>query len=432
MNKTLRRVVLLLLVTSFFSSFLVSASDVIGKIGQPAEWDKAKSIIVYTPQDEIFWGIIHPKAALFEGVFSLKQAQKEHKNYINLLEKNGIKVYRVNDIILQGTVDKNGNAIEGNELKELQEFAGEFLTYDTSKLSKSEQQEEEKYKQKVIKSLSPYQLKKILFINPTVNLYNTSKNTGFAAKYELDPLMNTYFLRDQMITTGKGIVIGKFNSVQRAKETKIIKFVLHKLGIKPIYEVTGKGRLEGGDFYMAGDVAFIGNGLRTNTEGIQQLLDNKVFGTEYVVVVKDNWKNQDQMHLDCYFNIIAPKLAVLAANRMTVDGKPASPKKILKADIYKLIDGKYELKKNNIDFLNYLEKTLKFKVIPVSVPDQLKYGANFLTISSDKILGIDGVSNKYKETLKNAGVDATWMDFKNLTQGYGAAHCTTQVIQRVK
>ena len=432
MNKTFRRLVLLLLVVSFFSSFLISASDVIGKIGQPAEWDKAKSIIVYTPQDEVFWGIIHPKAALFEGGFSLKQAQKEHKNYIKLLEKNGIKVYRVSDIILQGTVDENGNAIEGNELKELQKFAGEFLTYDTSKLSKSDQQEEERYKQEILKVMHPVTLKEILFLNPIVHLYKTPTNTGFAARYELDPLMNMYFLRDQMITTGKGIVIGKFNSVQRAKETKIIKFVLHKLGIKPIYEVTGKGRLEGGDFFMAGDVALIGNGLRTNTEGIKQLLDNKVFGTEYVVVVKDSWKNQEQMHLDCYFNIIAPKLAVLAANRMTVDGKPASPKEVLKADIYKMVDGKYVLEKNNIDFLNYLEKTLEYKVIPVSVSDQLKYGVNFLTISPDKILGIDGVSDKYKETLKNAGVDATWMDFKNLTQGYGAAHCTTQVIQRVE
>ena len=29
------------------------------------------------------------------------------------------------------------------------------------------------------------------------------------------------------------------------------------MGIKPIYEVTGKGRIEGGDFFAAGKVVFI-------------------------------------------------------------------------------------------------------------------------------------------------------------------------------
>ncbi len=32
--------------------------------------------------------------------------------------------------------------------------------------------------------------------------------------------------------------------------------------------------------------------------------------------------------------------------------------------------------------------------------------------------------------LKDNGVDAVWMDFTELTKGYGAAHCTTQVLLR--
>ena len=73
---------------------------------------------------------------------------------------------------------------------------------------------------------------------------------------------------------------------------------------------------------------------------------------------------------------------------------------------------------------------MRFKLIPVSRNDQLNYGINFLTIAPNKILAIDGVSIEYKQTLKDAGVDATWMDFHNLTGGYGAAHCTTQVLLR--
>ena len=83
-----------------------------------------------------------------------------------------------------------------------------------------------------------------------------------------------------------------------------------------------------------------------------------------------------------------------------------------------------------MDFQQYLEKNLGYRVIPVSRKDQNLYGVNFLTIAPNKILAIDGVSKAYKERLKDNGVDAVWMDFTELTKGYGAAHCTTQVLLR--
>jgi arginine deiminase len=163
-----------------------------------------------------------------------------------------------------------------------------------------------KYKEETIVKLSPRELVQIILFQPTVHLYPTSANTGLRATYEVSPVMNLYFCRDQMITTAKGVVIAKMNSPQRAVETKIMKFVLSKLGIRPIYEVVGKGRLEGGDYFSAGDMAFIGQGLRTNGEGVKQLLGNKVFGLPKVAVVKDSWRTQEEMHLDTYFNIIGP------------------------------------------------------------------------------------------------------------------------------
>jgi arginine deiminase len=70
------------------------------------------------------------------------------------------------------------------------------------------------------------------------------------------------------------------------------------------------------------------------------------------------------------------------------------------------------------------------KLVPVSNADQLKYGINFLALGKKKILAIDGVSSDYKQRLAAEGVNAVWMDFSNLTGGYGAAHCTTQVLRR--
>lgn len=70
------------------------------------------------------------------------------------------------------------------------------------------------------------------------------------------------------------------------------------------------------------------------------------------------------------------------------------------------------------------------KIIPISHQDQLKYGINFLTVYSNIILGIEGSSEKYKNLIKNEKINATWMNCKNMTSGFGAAHCCTQVLLR--
>jgi len=192
---------------------------------------------------------------------------------------------------------------------------------DSSPLPKKIQAAQIKYKEEIIATLSPKELVQIILLQPKVRLYTANTNTGLRATYKLSPVMNLYFCRDQMIATAKGVVIGKKNSPQRAAETRIMKFVLTKLNMTPVYDVAGKGRLEGGDYFSAEDVAFIGQGLRTNSEGVKQLLINRVFGLPKVAVVKDAWRIQEEMHLDTYFNIFGPRLAVLVDLRMNLPGK---------------------------------------------------------------------------------------------------------------
>jgi len=400
------------------------------EIGAQAEWMAPKKILMHTPGDEVFLGVLHPDAALFEKPFSIKKAGEQHREYIDRLRGYGAAVYTVLDVLLEGTLNEEGDAVPGPELDALRNFAAKSLTIDSSAVSLDMQDEQVSYKEKTISQLSPDELAKIILLRPTVHLYSTETNTGLGATYEMDPVMNLYFLRDQMITTAKGVVISKMHSEQRAPETEIIKFVLNKLGIEPIYEVKGEGRLEGGDYFSAGDTALIGQGLRTNAEGVKQLLDNRVFGVPRVVVVKDSWQNQEEMHLDTYFNIISPKLAVLVDLRMDTPEKPADKDIRTTVDVYQLEEDGYKLKIEDADFQEYMEDELGFTLIPVSRKDQNLYGINFLDVVSNKILAIDGVSAEYKKTLSDAGVDATWMDFSALTSGYGAAHCTTQVLLR--
>lgn len=433
---TLKRRKLIWIYEIFIVLFLIILSSTTiyaqtAKVGQRAEWEHPKNILMHTPGDEVFMGILHPEAALYEKTFNLKIARAEHLKYIERLREHGAKVYRVVDVLLEGTVDAQGRTRLSTELDELRKFAGTRLKFDNSALREPDKSRQQKCKRKILSQLSPYDLIKIILQQPTIHLHQADKNTGLSATYEVDPVMNLYFLRDQMITTARGVVIAKMNSVQRAPETKIIKFVLKKMGITPIYEVNGSGRLEGGDYFSAGEVAFIGQGLRTNAEGVRQLLEHQVFGTPFVAIVKDNWKNQEEMHLDTYFNIIGPKLAVMVDLRMNFPGNEPEIKGISsKVDLYKLEKYGYKLVIKDRDFQQYLEKDLGYEVIPVSRKDQNRYGINFLTIAPGETLAIEGVSDAYKEVLKKNGVHAVWMDFGELTKGYGAAHCTTQVLLR--
>jgi arginine deiminase len=432
-NRRARATVLLLALTLAAAAWAQAAT--IPQVGCRAEWDRPTDVLVHTPGEELFLGVMHPEAALFERAFDIQGAAAEHRAYIDLLRKRGARVYTVVETLLAGTVDKAGRPVDGPALRELRAFARGCVTLDVSALPAEARPEQGDYLRKTIAALHPRELVSAILLRPTIHLRpSLVRNTRYVASYELAPVMNLYFCRDQQITTARGVVMSRMNSEQRAVETEIMRFVLRKLGVKPIYEVTGDGRLEGGDFIPAGETAFIGQGLRTNAEGVAQLLDHDVFGTRRVVVVKDPWRNQDQMHLDTYFNIAGPKLAVLVEDRMDVRDargritRPARPDRRSKIDVYERAGGKYQRTRADGDFQEFLEKDMGFRLVPVPNEDQLRYGVNFLCVGPMSILGVAGVSRQYTDSLR--GVNATWMDFSNLTGGYGAAHCSVQVLHR--
>jgi len=43
-----------------------------------------------------------------------------------------------------------------------------------------------------------------------------------------------------------------------------------------------------------------------------------------------------------------------------------------------------------------------------------------------------GQSSDYQKSMSDAGVKVEWIPLDELTKGYGAAHCMTQVIKRAK
>ncbi len=426
-----------------------------------AEYDTAKTIIVHRPSLEMLIGSAFFSAALYEGPMDRRMAAKEHDAYVQELEKQGAEVLHLRDILLNGTRDTTGNIIEGpvtDELRQMALYSMHLLTDGIQTMcDRAKIGQQKKFS---VEFMAPEDLVEIILLQPTYNLsYSDENNSEYAASVQIKPVYNQTFFRDQQITTDKGVVIGSMNSKERTDEVAITELAFKKLGIQPIYKVNCSGRLEGGDFIPAGEIAFIGTGHRTNPDAIAQLFDNDCFGYSKVGVVKDEWKSQTEMHLDTYFNIPAKGKAIVLENRVgqAKNGDNREPS----VDVYeRQPSGKYTLMKEYNRFSDCLRDE-GFEIIPVSKDLQMSYGINFLTVGDGKIIGVDiakkevfyknihklgeklgalpgleqrnyaEISTEYNTVLKKAGVEETLLPFNHLNMAYGGPHCLTQVILRL-
>ena len=381
-----------------------------------AEWLKAGDILMHTPGQELFDGVIHPSAGLFENYFDVDKAAAEHRNYISMLEANGIRVHCVMDILGEVGIDS------------LRAIADSVLVYDISNIKDESAQSTEKYRQDILSLMSRHDLIRCILLRPTVKLFRNYKNTGYEAQYIHSPIMNLYFTRDQSITTPRGHVICNMNSVQRESETDIIELCYDHLGLKPVLRIKGEGRLEGGDYIPAGTVSFIGCGMRTNDEGIRQMMEADAFGHDTVVVVRDHKFWQMQMHLDTHFNIIDRNLCAMVRSRL--DAQPSQPEYDT-CDIWVRQPGTkdYSLWRRDEPFVDYI-RSRGFEIIPIDYDDEMHYANNFLTIAPRHIMAVDGQSEELQQRFRDAGVTVEWIPLESLIDGYGAAHCMTQVLQR--
>ena len=381
-----------------------------------AEWDKAGVILMHTPGQELFDGVIHPSAGLFEHYFDVDKAAEEHRAYIRLLEANGIRVHTVTGILNEVSLDT------------LRMLAEQELTYDLSAMPDADKADAEAYRQEILSQMSHADLIRCILLRPVVRLFPEDNNTGVEAEYIHEPLMNLYFTRDQSITTPRGHIICRMNSLQRAAETNVIDLCYRHLEITPVLRIEGDGRLEGGYYIPAGTVAFIGCGMRTNEEGIRQIMDADAFGHDTIVVVHDQKRWQMQMHLDTHFNIIDRNLCTMVSTRL--NAQPGEPE-FNTCDIYVREPGTkpYSLLQKDLPFVDYV-RGRGFEIIPIDYEDEMHYANNFLTIAPRHIMAVAGQSKAYQHRLKDAGVTVEWVPLGNLIDGYGAAHCMTQVLKR--
>ncbi len=383
-----------------------------------AEWMQAGVILMHTPGEELFYGVIHPKAGLFENYFDVDKAAEEHEYYMDVLRDNGAEVYTVYNILMQ------------MPREDLQKLAEKVLVYKV--IEGQDDGSEETYRQEMLGKMSVADLVRIILLQPTVYINKTGYNTGYEATYATNPLMNLYFCRDQSISTPKGQIICRMRSSQRFPETDIIEACYKFLGTDVVYRVKGENSyLEGGDYIPFGTMGLVGCGLRTTQEAVDELLTNDVVGHDTLVVVHDAWKDQYQMHLDTYFNVIDKDLCTLCFNRY--DATSDDTKNFLTISMYAREPGTTAYHKveayEGQSFIDFMTKR-GVKFIRVSKEDADHYANNFLSIKGRHIACVAGQSEAYQQALADNNVNVEWIPLDQLIKGNGAAHCMTQVIKR--
>jgi len=97
-------------------------------------------------------------------------------------------------------------------------------------------------------------------------------------------------------------------------------------------------------------------------------------------------------------------------------------------DIYKKIEGSYQLIEKDIEFCQYLNR-LGFNVIKMTKEDQSRYGINFLNIGNGHIVSADEESaSKISKAVPSCKIQ--FVDFNQMSRLYGSLHCSTQCISR--
>ena len=420
-----------------------------------AEWHPLRRVVVRSPGMEGFFGLLSPYASLYERVFSLSKARREHDELVEVLRSGfGVQVQYLDQLLLQAAGRHPAVAEELRErVVRSVVFQGPGSARARAEFSST------------LRSLDGDQLIQTLILAPEFRFVRGRGARSVTSTTTLKgPLTNLFFLRDQQAVTDRGIVVGRLAKPQRRRETEITAFAWRASGEPPVAEIH-EGTFEGGDFLPAGDFALVGTGDRTSPAGVREFLAHGVGFPEVGVVhqpqhpllpTPDPMVN---MHLDTYLNFAGDGLAV-GYREMLSNAR---------VEVYLRESGTY-LRSRETNLLDYLEKEHGFRVLGISSLEQLGYATNFLTVR-DRTIVVPDVARNAEQVLahlriraerqparyrrlhqralkefqrlradgaffpntpeaREVGLSSVRVALENLTGAFGGAHCLTATLER--
>jgi N-dimethylarginine dimethylaminohydrolase len=136
-----------------------------------------------------------------------------------------------------------------------------------------------------------------------------------------DTGLDSIYVHDPVIITERGAILCRMGKEEREGEPLALRKFLKDLEVPILGGITSPGKLEGGDVVQFDEQTLaVGQGYRTNAEGIRQLRElTKDFIKELVTVPLPHWKGpQDVLHLMSFISPIDKNRALVYSRLMPV------------------------------------------------------------------------------------------------------------------
>ena len=405
-----------------------------------SEWGRLTKVAIHRPGIEMFYGLLYPRAFLYEAVFSMDEALYEHENVEHVLAIEGVEVVRVKRTIVS-----------------VARASGEFRRILVERAVKSARfiglgEDDEGKVLEWFNEYDPETLFNIIILKPTIKVRRSRAGLRAVITNTM-PLANLYFTRDQQLVTGDGVIMGRMRMPQRAPEVDVMELFFKALGA-PIKYRLARGFIEGGDFLPMGEFALLGYGPRSDLNGALMAIRHLGFDEVALVKIPRHPWGSDMfiMHLDTYVNalgdgLVAGNLMLMEDSQVAIYGK----------------SGRRYVKVGETTLDRYL-RGKGFNILKLTLAEQVAYASNFLTVADRKIIApnlemnmrkmlkrlstigdlksIDLVKEAFNKIraegyvfprrpdVLNEGIDFIEVDVSELVGGFGGIHCMTTPISR--
>jgi len=406
-----------------------------------SEIGELEGVILHTPGAEVEnMTPENAQRALYSDILNLNVARKEYSQLSGVLSKVA-KTYEVSDLLEK--------VLENEENRE---YLLEKICRHENAMSLFD----------YLIDIDAKQLAQML-IEGVPLVRNTLTNFLSKERFALRPLYNFYFTRDASIAIGEDVLIAKMANAVRDRESIIMEAIFSRSGVfntqtinPTTFSNPAEVTIEGGDVLVVrDDILLIGNGIRTNTHGIDFILsrflarDDKM--KRHILVQELPYKPESFIHLDMVFTMLdfdkcmVYEPIILQPNRyqtvhITID--KGKVKEIKTVDNLLVA-----LKGLGIDLKPIVCGGTKDRWIQER--EQWHSGANFVAIGPGRVIGYGRNINTLEEMNKNgfeilrakdivAGkVDmnsykkfVVALDGSELPRGGGGARCMTMPFRR--